>query len=59
MLSCMEPEAAVGAEVDADRRVMAAIEEQAVEQLVLADITRDGAYLKLPLSEAASLPAWR
>ncbi len=59
MLSHMEPETAVGVGVDAGSRVMAAVEDGQVEQFVLADVTRDGAYVRLPLSEAASLPAWR
>ena len=37
--------------------VMASIEED--ETFILADVTRDGAYLTMPLEGAASLPAWR
>ena len=59
MLSRMEPDGVVGAELDADAEVMGAVEGGQVERFVLADVTRDGAYLRLPLSDAASLPAWR
>jgi hypothetical protein len=55
----MESDAVAGTEVEADGRVMAAIEDGPVAKFVLADVTRDGAYVTLPLSEAASLPAWR
>ena len=40
-----------------DAEVMASIEED--ETFILADVTRDGAYLTMPLEGAASLPAWR
>jgi hypothetical protein len=39
--------------------VMGAVESGRVERFVLADVTADGAYLTMPLSESASLPAWR
>ena len=37
--------------------VMASIEDD--ETFILADVTRDGAYLTMSLDGAASLPAWR
>jgi len=57
MFSCMGPDAVVGAETDGT--IMGAIEDGSVEQFVIADVTRDGAYLSQPLAGAASLPAWR
>jgi histidinol dehydrogenase len=38
---------------------MASVEDGPTETLVIADISRDGAYLTVPLEDAASLPAWR
>lgn len=58
MLSYMEPDAVVSPEGDG-KAVMGAIEEGSVERYVIADVTRDEAYLALPLADAASLPAWR
>jgi hypothetical protein len=58
MLSYMEPDAVVGAGADGTA-IMGAIEDGSVEQFVIADVTRDGAYLSQPLAGAASLPAWR
>jgi hypothetical protein len=43
----------------ADSEVMAAVEDGPQEQFILADINTDDAYVTMPLSEAASLPAWR
>jgi hypothetical protein len=54
----MEPDAVVGAGADGTA-IMGAIEDGSVEQFVIADVTRDGAYLSQPLAGAASLPAWR
>jgi hypothetical protein len=59
ILSHMEPETVVQAEMEADAEVMAAVEEGPVDQFIIADISQDDAYLTLPLSAAASLPAWR
>ncbi len=42
-----------------DAEVMGAVEDGSVDRFVLADVTRDEAYLTVPLAEAASLPAWR
>jgi len=55
----MEPDTVVQAEVAADAEVMASVEEGTTDTFVLADISRDDAYLTMPLDEAASLPAWR
>lgn len=43
-----------------ETEVMAAIDGDGTQKrVIIADITRDGAWLAVPLSEAASLPAWR
>ena len=55
----MEPDTIPASAVETDAEVMAAVEEGLVETLVIADISRDDAYLTLPLDDAASLPAWR
>lgn len=44
---------------DRDGRVMASIEDGPVRQLIIADVTCDGAFATLPLEDAVSLPAWR
>jgi hypothetical protein len=46
-------------EVVADAEVMASVEDGPTETLVVADVSRDDAYLTTPLADAASLPAWR
>ncbi|WP_181687036.1 DUF7556 family protein [Halorhabdus salina] len=48
---------ALAADGQSDGEIMAAIEED--EALVIADISRDNAYLSMPVAEAASLSAWR
>jgi hypothetical protein len=55
----MESDTVVPAEVAAGTEVMASIENGPVDQFIIADISEDGAYMTLPLDEAASLPAWR
>jgi len=55
----MEPDATVASELEAGAEVMAAVEDGPVQTLVIADVSTDDAYLTLPLSDAASLPAWR
>ena len=55
----MEPDTVVPTEVAADAEVMAAIDDGPVEEFVIADISQDDAYVTLPLTDAASLPAWR
>jgi len=47
------------AEVAANFEVMASVEDGPTETFIIADVSRDGAYLTVPLEEAASLPAWR
>jgi len=55
----MEPDTIQSAETGAEAEVMAAVEDGSVETFVLADISRDDAYITMALSEAATLPAWR
>lgn len=55
----MESDTVVPTEVAADTEVMASVENGPVDQLIIADISQDGAYMTLPLDEAVSLPAWR
>lgn len=59
MLSYMEPDTVVPTEVAADAEVMAAVEDGPIDQFIVADVTKDDAYITLPLEDAASLPAWR
>lgn len=42
-----------------ETQVMASVEEGRVDQFILADISRDEAYMTVALEDAASLPAWR
>jgi len=55
----MESDQVVSSEGTSEAAVMAAIEDGPVERFVLADVSVDGAYLTVPLEEAASLPEWR
>jgi hypothetical protein len=55
----MEPEQAAMAELAQDAEVMASVEDGPTEQFIIADISRDDAYVSLPLADAVSLPAWR
>jgi hypothetical protein len=55
----MESDTAEPATVAADGEVMASVEHGPNDTFVIADVSRDGAYLTLPLGEAASLPEWR
>lgn len=55
----METETLDAATIEAGPEVMAAVESDEVDHLVIADINSDDAYLKVPVTEAASLPAWR
>lgn len=57
MFSHMGSNTVVSTEVAADAEVMAAIEDNT--EFILADISRDDAFITMPLTEAASLPAWR
>ena len=55
----METDAVTSTIGSPETEVMGAIEEGTVERFVLADISRDGAYITMPLAEAASLAEWR
>lgn len=55
----MAPNMVAEAEVEAGAEVMASVEDGPTDTLVIADISRDDAYLTVPLADAASLPAWR
>jgi hypothetical protein len=55
----MAPKGVAEAEVAAGAEVMASVEDGPSETFVIADISRDDAYLTTPLEDAASLPAWR
>ncbi|MFC6975019.1 hypothetical protein ACFQL1_10615 [Halomicroarcula sp. GCM10025709] len=55
----MEPDTVAPVEVAEDAEVMASVEEDTTDTLVIADISQDDAYLTLPLVDAASLPEWR
>jgi len=55
----MVPDMVAEAAVAADTEVMASVEESPTETLIIADVSRDGAYLTVPLDDAAALPAWR
>lgn len=59
MLTHMEPDTIPASETKTDAEVMAAVEDGPVQTFVIADVSTDDAYLTLPLSDAASLPAWR
>jgi histidinol dehydrogenase len=59
MFTHMAPKGVAEAEVAVDAEVMASVEEGPTETFVIADISRDDAYLTTPLADAASLPAWR
>jgi len=48
-----------GVAASTEGEVMAAVEQGPVDQFVLADVGREGAHIRLPLSAAASLPEWR
>jgi hypothetical protein len=52
----MVPDTAQASETHADCEVMAAIDS---DQLVIADICRDEAWLTMPVSATATLPDWR
>jgi hypothetical protein len=57
MFSHMGSDTVVSTEVAADSEVMAAVEDDS--EFILADISRDDAFITMPLTDAASLPAWR
>ena len=55
----MAPEQVAEAQLVRNSEVMASVEDGSTETFVIADISRDDAYLTVPLTDAASLPAWR
>ncbi|MCU4802784.1 hypothetical protein OB920_20690 [Halobacteria archaeon HArc-gm2] len=55
----MESNTVAKTEAATDADVMASVEAGQEDTLIIADVTTDGAYLTLPLDDAASLPAWR
>lgn len=59
MLTRMESDTVVSSELAEDAEVMAAIEDGTVDEFILADVSRDDAFVTMPLTDAASLPAWR
>jgi hypothetical protein len=52
----MVPNTAQASETKVDCEVMAAIDS---DQLIIADICRDDAWLSMPTSGTAALPDWR
>jgi len=58
-LSYMESNTVAKTEAATDADVMASVEAGQEDTFIIADVSTDGAYLTLPLDEAASLPAWR
>lgn len=50
---------ALATDVAVDGEVMAAVERDEEAVFVIADVTRDDAYLSVPLADSASLSAWR
>jgi len=55
----MESDAVAASEAATDDRVMAAVEDGPVERFVLADVSRDEAFLTCPVADATSLDTWR
>jgi hypothetical protein len=55
----MESDTAEPAKVAAEAEVMASVEHGTTDTFVIADVSQDGAYMTLPLVDAASLPEWR
>jgi hypothetical protein len=55
----METDRVAQADFGAVPQVMAAVEGGEVDTLVLADVSRDEAYLTVSLTEAATLSDWR
>ncbi len=59
-VTSMSQETDAVAAVAEDAEVMASVETgPAGETFILADITRDDAYVTAPLEDAAALPEWR
>lgn len=55
-LMCMVPDTAPASETRVDHEVMMAVDS---DQLIIADVCRDGAWLKMPTAEASTLEEWR
>jgi hypothetical protein len=56
----MEPDTAATSRAGhTGAEVMAAIEADERERLVIADVSRDGAWLSVPVPDAAALRDWR
>jgi|AntRauTorcE11898_2_1112593.scaffolds.fasta_scaffold27338_2 hypothetical protein len=56
----MSQETETVAAVAEDTEVMASVEPGSTsDTYILADITRDDAFVTLPLEDAAALPEWR
>ncbi|WP_195156042.1 DUF7556 family protein [Halococcus agarilyticus] len=56
----MMPDATAAAAPVAADDVMASVDDDgSVERFVIADISRDDAWISMALDGAASLPAWR
>lgn len=53
---CMVPDTAPASETRVDHEVMMAVDS---DQLIIADVCRDGAWLKMPTAEASTLEEWR
>ncbi len=52
----MVPDTAPASETRVDHEVMMAVDS---DQLIIADVCRDGAWLKMPAAEAATIEEWR
>lgn len=52
----MVPDTAQASETRVDHEVMMAVDS---DQLVIADVCRDGAWLTMPAAEAATLQEWQ
>ena len=56
----MTPDTAAVAAAGSAEDVMASVDDDgSVERFVIADISRDDAWLSLPLAEAATLADWQ
>jgi hypothetical protein len=55
----MAQDVVADAGLEASAEVMASVESGPTETFVIADVSRDGAYLTMPLEDATTLPAWR
>jgi hypothetical protein len=59
MLSHMEPDQVATAEVVEDAEVMSSVDDGPTKRYIIADVSRDDAFLTVHYDDAASLPAWR